>query len=129
MSEPQKSRSSTPSLLSRLLGERPASGDAVNRSALRPGQKSTPPQKRRISFWYWAIIFLALLWAQSVFSHRDTQAITYDAFLQDLRNGHIAEVVLSDSEIRGRYVAADRDGRKAFVTARVDPAVAADLWA
>ncbi|WP_093450211.1 ATP-dependent metallopeptidase FtsH/Yme1/Tma family protein [Sphingomonas sp. YR710] len=115
--------------MSRLLGERPASGDAVNRSALRPGQKSTPPQKRRISFWYWAIIFLALLWAQSVFSHRDTQAITYDAFLQDLRNGHIAEVVLSDSEIRGRYVAADRDGRKAFVTARVDPAVAADLWA
>lgn len=125
MSEPPESSSSAPSPLSRLFARR--SDDAINRSA--PGPERTPilPRKRRLSFLYWATIFLALLWGQSVLSQRDTQTISYDVFLQDLRNGRIAEVTLSGAEIRGRYVSANKEGRMAFVTARVDPAFAAEL--
>jgi cell division protease FtsH len=80
-----------------------------------------------LSFPYWVTIFLALLWGQSVLRHRDAQTISYDAFLQDLRNGRVAEVTLSGAEIRGRYVSANKDGRMAFVAAGVDPAFTAEL--
>lgn len=112
--------------MSRLFGTETASDDAANPSAMKPGQKL--PLGRQPQRWYWiAALFFGLLLSQLLFSGQGSQTIPYNEFLQHLRDGRVAEVVLSDTVIQGKYTAPDSGGHSTFVTARVDPAFAAEL--
>ncbi len=87
-----------------------------------------PPSKKQSGLWYWmSAAFFGLLLAQLLFAGPGSQTIPYSEFLQHLRDGRVAEVVMSDTSIQGKYTSPDAAGHKAFVTARVDPAVAAEL--
>ncbi|WP_404713501.1 ATP-dependent zinc metalloprotease FtsH [Sphingomonas sp. MMS24-J13] len=93
---------------------------------MKPGQK--PPPRKQTRPWHWATAaFFGLLLAQLLFSSQSGQTIPYNEFLQHLRDGRVAEVVLTDTSIQGKYTAPDAAGRSTFVTARIDPAFAAEL--
>nr|WP_256325994.1 ATP-dependent zinc metalloprotease FtsH [Sphingomonas sp. YR710] len=126
MSARQRSQPKRPSLLTRIFGAGPAPENVANRSAMKSGRKNPPSRQSR--FRYLTVLALfGLLVSQLFFSGQGARTIPYSEFLQNLRNGRIAELNLSETSIQGRYTAPDASGRIAFVTARVDPAFAAEL--
>jgi cell division protease FtsH len=125
MNGSKNARSPKPGLLSRLLGA-PAPDQAANPSAVKPDQQK-PPERPKLPFWYWWVALFGILAAQTLFSGQGARHIPYSEFLQNLRDGRISEVVLSNNRIEGKYKTPDANGRSDFVTGRVDPAVAAEF--
>lgn len=97
----------------------------ANRSALAPGKQ--PRKSGRFSYGYW--IGFVLIWValQMLFSSFATEQLPYSDFLARLRAGQVQEVHVSDTEISGTLKNPEKDGRTQFTTARVDPAIAAQL--
>src|SRR5512139_1471056 len=120
MSGPGRSHPPRGSLWSRLFGFERAPDAAANRSAMKPWQE--PPASRRPRLSYWMIAaFFGLVLSQLLWTGQGGETIPYSEFLQDLRGGRVAEVVLSDTSIQGKYTAPDAEGRRSFVTTRVEP--------
>ncbi|MCF3934873.1 ATP-dependent zinc metalloprotease FtsH [Acuticoccus sp. M5D2P5] len=84
-------------------------------------------REQQIHFWYivlaiLGVVFLRDLWTQ----YSAVEPIPYSQFETDLAAGSIKDVVVGPDTIRGTYTA-PREGRTAFVTTRVDPALAETL--
>lgn len=83
----------------------------------------------KLNYWYWPIVFLALLLFQYFYSAETQIArIPYSEFSAYLEQGRIAEVAVSDQYIQGEFIE-PVDGKTMFVTTRVEPDLARDLAA
>jgi len=124
MNGSRKSQSPTPGLLSRLFGTAPE--EPANPSAVKSDRPKLP-EKNKLPSWYWWAALIGIFAAQAFFSGQGARQIPYSEFLQQLRDGRISEVVLSDGRIEGKYKTADSSGRTTFITGRVDPLTAAEF--
>ena len=78
--------------------------------------------------WYFiaamfAVLVIEQLWAES----QKIDVIAYSEFQQDLQQGKVAEVRVSDKYIQGTLKAPNANGKSLFVTTRVPTDLAADL--
>ncbi len=85
-------------------------------------------RKTQIHVWYvilaiFGVLLLQSLWQQS----QQVEVIPYSDFQQYLKDGRVAEVVVTENHIRGVLREPGKDGRKFFVTTRIDPDFAKEL--
>jgi cell division protease FtsH len=85
-------------------------------------------KKAQFNLWYviaalFGIILLQLFWQQA----QQVRPISYSEFQSYLRNDRIEEIVITETQIRGRLKDVPAGEPADFVTTRVDPDVAAEL--
>ncbi len=84
-------------------------------------------KKTQLSIWYFVLAMLLVLFLQSLWTETATvERIPYSEFRQYLENGRIAEVVVSETTVRGTLHEAG-DGPREVVAVRVEPGLADDL--
>ena len=90
-----------------------------------------PAQRQRnVLAWYVLAAIAGVLLLQSVWSgYTQVEAIPFSRFEELVAAGRVAEVEIGDEAIRGRLKEPLPSGRSAFVTVRVDPALADRLTA
>ena len=86
-------------------------------------------RKTQINLWYAALaVFLLLLFQSWWVSSQQIEQIPYSQFQQLLNEGRIARVAVQDRYIRGELKEA-QNGKRFFITTRVDPDIAKELEA
>ncbi len=84
-------------------------------------------KKTQLSIWYFILAMLLVLFLQSLWTETATvEHIPYSEFRQYLEEGRIAEVVVSETTVRGTLRDA-QDGPREVVAVRVEPGLADDL--
>lgn len=83
-------------------------------------------KKHQFNFGYFLIAFLIISLIQAWFGYRSVAEIPYSEFRSLLADGQIAEVVVTENRISGKF-SSTRDGKDYFRTFRVNPEFAADL--
>jgi cell division protease FtsH len=84
-------------------------------------------KKTQLSIWYFVLAMLLVLFLQSLWTESATvERIPYSEFRQYLEQGRIAEVVVSETTVRGTLHEAG-DGPREVVAVRVEPGLADDL--
>ena len=84
-------------------------------------------KKNQYNLLYFAAAIFAVLAIQSwLVSTQTVEQLPYSEFLKKLRAGEIAEVVVMENSLRGKFKE-PRDGRTQFVTNRVEPGLAEEL--
>jgi cell division protease FtsH len=84
-------------------------------------------KKTQLSIWYFILAMLLVLFLQSLWTETATvERIPYSEFRQYLEDGRIAEVVVSETTVRGTLHEAG-DGPREVVAIRVEPGLADDL--
>lgn len=83
-------------------------------------------KKFQFNLGYFLIAFLVITLFQSWLGYRPVATIPYSEFKALLARGEIAEVVVTENRINGKFTAT-RDGKDYFKTLRVDPDFAAEL--
>ncbi|HZR71234.1 MAG TPA: ATP-dependent zinc metalloprotease FtsH [Burkholderiales bacterium] len=85
-------------------------------------------KRTQFTVWYVIVAVIGVLWLRDLWvTATQVQPIPYSEFQQQLKDGKISEIAISDNLIQGSYKDAAKDGRKRFVTTRVDPELAKDL--
>ena len=74
--------------------------------------------------WWLLVMLLVSLAIDSGQWWRDERRIDYSEFLQQLEAGHVRDLEIGDTIVRGRFAQAPDTGEARFVTRRVDPALA-----
>lgn len=82
--------------------------------------------KLRFNLSYAVLAFALILVFQAWMAYRNIAVLDYSQFLSHLRDGSIASVTVTETEITGTFTA-PIDGKTGFVTTRVDPAFASEL--
>ena len=86
--------------------------------------------RTRWSVGYWVLAMALLLLVQAWWQGRGTvEAVPYSAFEEALREGRVAEVRVSDTQLTGRLKVPDAQGKSVIVATRVEPALAERLAA
>src|SRR5918912_1030928 len=86
-------------------------------------------RKTQINLWYAALaVFLLLLFQSWWVTSQQVEQIPYSRFQQLLDQGKIAKVAVQDKFIRGE-LKEPQDGKRFFITTRVDPDIAKELEA
>ena len=81
----------------------------------------------QLSIWYFILAMLLVLFLQSLWSESGTvDRIPYSEFRQYLQDGKIAEVVVSETTVRG-ILRDSANGPREVVAVRVEPGLADDL--
>jgi len=85
-------------------------------------------RKAQINLWYvilavFGVMVLQSWWQQS----QQTEVIPYSEFEKSLKNGEIAEILVTERHIRGRLKEPRPDGRTIFYTTRVDTDLAKEF--
>ncbi|MCE9599086.1 MAG: ATP-dependent zinc metalloprotease FtsH [Spirochaetia bacterium] len=76
-----------------------------------------------LPFVFWGLTFFFSTWQ----NQKDTGFIQYSEFLEYLKNGNIADVTIKGNSIEGHFKQPLSDGRKGFITNRVEPDLARQL--
>jgi len=85
-------------------------------------------RKNLVHLWYWILAFMAVMWVHSVWTEmRTVEPLPYSEFQKHLKQNDIKDLVIGDKVIEGEFVKPLPDGRKRFVTTRVEPEFAAQL--
>jgi cell division protease FtsH len=85
-------------------------------------------KRTQFTVWYVVIAIIGVFWLRDLWvTATQVQPIPYSEFQQQLKEGRIAEIAISDNLVQGTYKQATPDGRKRFVTTRVDPDLAKEL--
>ena len=85
-------------------------------------------KKSHINFWYFiAATLVVITFQQWLIASRQVETIPYSEFQTMLRNEQIAEISITETNIRGRLKSPLSDGRIFIHTVRVDPDFAEDL--
>ena len=78
-----------------------------------------------INFWYVVIAIFSVLFFQQWWHEREiVEAVSYSEFLELLESDQLAEVQVSDTEIRGKLRSAGIDRRQFISTIRIDADIA-----
>ncbi len=84
-------------------------------------------KRTQLHVWYaFVAIFLVLLIQNWWRTAQETELIPYSQFLELVQDGKVTDVRIGEQFVRGSFKE-PLDGKTQFVTARVDPAVAAEL--
>ena len=84
-------------------------------------------KKTQLNIWYFVIAVMAILFLQNLWSQTQTvERIPYSQFRQYLADDMIAEVVVTETTIRG-VLRQPIDGRTQVIAVRVEPEMAQDL--
>ncbi|WP_281262224.1 ATP-dependent zinc metalloprotease FtsH [Acuticoccus kandeliae] len=84
-------------------------------------------RENRFFFWYFLLVFLGATFLRDAWvEYSAVETIPYSQFETLLSGGEIKDIVVSEDTIRGTYTT-PREGKTSFRTARVDPALAAEL--
>jgi len=83
-------------------------------------------KKHQLNIGYLLAAFLLVTLLQIWLGHQQTAEISYSEFRQFLSQNQIAEVTVSDKNIRGKFTQ-PIDGKEYFTTNRIDPELVADL--
>ncbi|MBL8702028.1 MAG: ATP-dependent zinc metalloprotease FtsH [Alphaproteobacteria bacterium] len=82
----------------------------------------------KFNAWYLIITILGVMLVQYlVVESRTVEPITYSEFQDYLREGRIADVVITRTYVQGSFKQPLADGRTRFVATRVEPELAAEL--
>lgn len=85
-------------------------------------------KKSHINFWYFVTaVFVIVIIQQWLIGARQVETIPYSDFQNFLRDGKIAEINITETNIRGKLTSPLPDGRVYIHTVRVDPDFADDL--
>jgi cell division protease FtsH len=85
-------------------------------------------QKTQINVIYVVFAFLAVLTLQNAWvQYRAIEPLAYSEFLAQLKAGNVQDIAIAANIIQGTLKTPLPDGRKQFVTTRVDPELARDL--
>ena len=85
-------------------------------------------KRTQFTVWYVVIAIIGVFWLRDLWvTATQVEPIPYSEFQQQLKEGKIAEIAISDNLVQGVYKDATKDGRKRFVTTRVDPELAREL--
>jgi len=85
-------------------------------------------QKTRVNVIYIIIAFLGVLTLQNAWvQYRAIEPLAYSEFLTQLKAGNVEAIAIASNVIQGTLRTPLPDGRKQFVTTRVDPELARDL--
>lgn len=86
-------------------------------------EKKTPFNVAYLIFAIVAVLILQNLWV----SLRAIEPMAYSEFVAQLKSGNVDEIAVAANVIQGTLKSPLADGRKQFVTTRVDPDLARDL--
>jgi cell division protease FtsH len=82
-------------------------------------------RKNLVHLWYWIAAFVGVMWVHSLWTEmRTVEPLPYSEFQKHLKQGDIKDLVIGDKVIEGEFVKPLPDGRKRFVTTRVEPELA-----
>jgi cell division protease FtsH len=82
----------------------------------------------QIQIWYVIAAVLAVVWLRDIWvASQRVEEISYSEFEQALRDGRVASIEISGTELQGEYRAATPGGAERFVTPRVDTELAREL--
>ncbi|HEX4585620.1 MAG TPA: ATP-dependent zinc metalloprotease FtsH [Burkholderiaceae bacterium] len=85
-------------------------------------------QKTQGNIIYVVFAILGVLTLQNAWvQYRAIEPLAYSDFLRQLKDGNVEEIAIAANVIQGKLKKALPDGRKQFVTTRVDPELAKDL--
>ncbi len=85
-------------------------------------------QKTQWNTLYWIVAVLLLLMLQNWWqASRTVEPVPYSEFEQALKDGRVAEVLVSDQVLTGKLKAPDAKGKTVIVANRVEPELAARL--
>ena len=85
-------------------------------------------QKTQIDIVYIIFAFIGVLMLQNAWvQYRAIEPLAYSDFLRQLKDGNVQDIAITANVIQGSLKKALPDGRKQFVTTRVDPELAKDL--
>ncbi len=85
-------------------------------------------QKTQWNLAYWLIAILLLLTLQDWWqTARTVEPVPYSEFEQALKDGRVAEVLVSDKTVTGKLKSPDAKGKTVIVATRVEPDLAARL--
>ena len=85
-------------------------------------------QKTQWNLTYWLIAGLLLLMLQNWWqTARTVEPVPYSEFEQALKDGRVAEVLVSDKTLTGKLKSPDANGKTVIVATRVEPDLAARL--
>ena len=85
-------------------------------------------KRTQLNLWYAFVAVLLVFLIQGYWrTARETELIPYSQFLTYVGQGAVTDIAVSDQYVRGSFKEPQQGGKTQFVTARVDPAVAAEL--
>jgi len=86
------------------------------------------PQKTQVNVIYIIFAILGVLMLQNAWvQYRSVEPLAYSDFLRELKAGNVQDIAIAANVIQGTLKKPLADGRKQFVTTRVDPELAKDL--
>jgi len=90
--------------------------------------KGSMEKRAQFSVWYVLLALIALQFLHGLYLQwRAVEPIPYSQFQALLKEGQIADLSITDNYITGTLKQGLQDGKKTFITTRVDPALARDL--
>jgi cell division protease FtsH len=103
----------------------------ARRMRARAGSVAATPRmekQARFNFWFAILAMIGILFLQDLWvRYRTVEPIAYSEFLQQLKEGNVEQIAISANTIEGTFRTPLANGRKQFVTIRVDPELAGDL--
>ena len=78
--------------------------------------------RTQFNFWYVLLAFIAINFLHTLYVQwQVVEPIPYSQFQALLKEGKVEDIAITDKHVRGTLKQALPDGKKAFVTTRVDP--------
>ena len=85
-------------------------------------------KQTQFNFWFAILALLGILFLQDLWvQYRTVAPIAYSEFVAQLKEGNVEEIAVSADAIQGTFRKPLANGRKQFVTTRIDPQLARDL--
>ena len=85
-------------------------------------------KQKQINLWYVLIAVAGIMLLQNLWTQGGhVEVVSYSQFQAYLEQGNVAEIVVTENQIRGRFKEPSAGGAKHFITMRVDPALLQDL--
>jgi len=85
-------------------------------------------KQTQFNFWFAILALLGILFLQDLWvQYRTVAPIAYSEFVAQLKEGNVEEIAVSTDAIQGTFRRPLANGRKQFVTTRIDPQLARDL--